>query len=87
MVTFANAPVLVDQLLDKLANDDQFRARIVADPLGTMQDMGLEVEADDIPAFRQLPSKAVILANRAAIKSKLTSTDDLIYFFLDGKAA
>lgn len=87
MVTFANPPVLVDQLLDKLATDDQFRARLIADPIGVLHDMGLEGDASDIPAIRQLPSKAVILANRAAIKSKLTSTDDLIYFFLDGKAA
>ena len=86
MVTFANPPILVDQLLDKLGNDDDFRACMIADPMGVLHDMGLEGDAADIPALRTLPSKEVIRANRALIKAKLTTTDDLLYFILAGKA-
>lgn len=86
MVTLANSPVLIDQLLDKLSTDDQFRANLLADPLNVLHDMGLEAEPEDIPALRQLPSKAVIQANRALIQSKMNTQQTLVYFWLSGKA-
>lgn len=86
MVTLANSPVMIDQLLDKLSTDDQFRASLLANPLEVLHEMGLEAEPEDIPALRQLPSKAMIQANRAIIQSKMNTEHSLVYFWLSGKA-
>jgi putative modified peptide len=78
-------PVLIDQLLDQLANNDTFRSDMLADPVSALRGLGISADPKQIPAHRSLPSKQVLLANRDLIKSKLSGTEDLLYFFLDGK--
>lgn len=79
------SPVVLDQLLDQLATNDNFRSRMLADPVLALSGLGISADPRQIPANRSLPSKQVLLANRELIKSKLASTEDLLYFFLDGK--
>lgn len=81
-----NSTATLDTLLDKLAFDDQFRAELVANPVVTLQGLGIAANADQIPAERVLPSKEVIEANRAAIKTRMHGQYFLALFFLDGKA-
>ncbi len=78
-----NSPVVIDQLLDKLANDDGFRDRLAADPVGALGELGITVAADQIPANVKLPSKDAIAANRDAMKGRLLTGDDMVYFLLD----
>jgi putative modified peptide len=79
------SPVMIDQLLDQLANDDTFRSDMLADPVSALRGLGISADPRQIPADRSLPSKQVLLANRELIKSKLSGTEDLLYFLLDGK--
>ena len=78
-------PVMLDQLLDQLAHDDAFRNTMLADPLSALRGLGISADPQQIPADRSLPSKQVLLANRELIKSKLSGTEDLLYFLLNGK--
>jgi len=76
---------MLDQLLDQLAHDDAFRSNMLADPLSALRGLGISADPQQIPADRSLPSKQVLLANRELIKSKLSGTEDLLYFLLNGK--
>ena len=78
-------PVMIDQLLDQLAHDDSFRSDMLADPLSALRGLGIRADPRQIPVDRSLPSKQVLLANRELIKSKLSGTEDLLYFLLNGK--
>jgi len=76
---------MLDQLFDQLANDDTFRSDMLADPVSALRGLGISADPSHIPADRSLPSKQVLLANRELIKAKLSGTEDLLYFLLDGK--
>jgi putative modified peptide len=76
----------LDTLLDKLAHDDQFRADLVANPVTTLNSLGIAANADQVPSECVLPSKEVIEANRAAIKTRMHGQYFMALFFLDGKA-
>ena len=78
-------PLMLDRLLDQLANDDGFRSDMLADPVSALRGLGINADPRQIPAQRSLPSKQVLQANRELIKSKLSGTEDLLYFLLDGK--
>ncbi|MES2264341.1 MAG: NHLP-related RiPP peptide [Pseudomonadota bacterium] len=74
----------LDTLLDKLATDDDFRERLLGDPVGALGSIGITIDPADVPAVRSLPSKASIAADSAALKGKLSGTVGMIPFFLSG---
>ena len=46
--------------LHRLAEDDQFRAEVEADPQAKLAEFGLHIDAGDLPARVALPGKAGI---------------------------
>ncbi|SDG83817.1 MULTISPECIES: NHLP-related RiPP peptide [unclassified Duganella] len=74
----------VNVLLDKLANDDDFRAKLLAQPAETLAGIGINAGAGDIPDLRTLPSKEVVQANRVAMQEKLGSPVAMALFLLAG---
>lgn len=80
----SHSPDAVSALLDKLANDDDFRAQLLAQPADTLASIGITAGAGDIPDVRTLPSKEVIQANRAAMQEKLGSPVAMALFILAG---
>lgn len=81
----SHSPEAVSALLDKLANDDDFRAQLVAQPAETLASVGITASAGDVPDVRTLPSKETIQANRAAMQEKLGSPVAMALFILAGK--
>ena len=81
----SHSPQDLDLLLSKLSGDDGFRQRFLSDPHIALGDLGMRIDAAQIPALRSLPSKEVIAANRDAIKGKLENAAGAIPFFLSGQ--
>jgi putative modified peptide len=75
-------PEIVDQLLDKLSTDDEFRENFLGNPALVLSTLGIQVDPAQVPAVRRLPSKDVLKANREAIKSKLVGQAGLIWFLV-----
>jgi putative modified peptide len=73
-------------VLDKLANDDTFRERMLGDPVGALGDLGITLHPDQVPAVRSLPSKDTIAADQSAVHDTMASTDSMIIFLLSGGA-
>jgi putative modified peptide len=76
-------PEIVDELLDKLSSDDQFREQFLGNPALVLHTMGVDVDASQVPAIRRLPSKESLKANRDAIKAKVTGKAGLMWFLVE----
>jgi putative modified peptide len=76
-------PQQVDQILEKLATDDAFRAQFEADPVGTLATMGVTLDATQISATPKLPSKDAVAKIRADLASG-NGDDSFVVFFLKG---
>lgn len=68
------------QLLDKLANDSDFREQLLGDPVGAMAKLGVSVDHATVPHQRALPSTAEVKANLEALHTKLTSKAGMVFF-------
>lgn len=68
------------KLLDKLANDSDFREHLLGDPVGAMAKLGVTVDHTTVPHQRALPSKAEVKANLEALHTKLTSKAGMVFF-------
>jgi putative modified peptide len=80
-----HSPELLDKLLDKLSGDDTFRENFLSDPAHALSNIGIRLEAGQIPHVRSLPAKSTIAASRAAIKGKLDNALGAFPFFLSGR--
>lgn len=80
-----HSPQQLDKLLDKLSGDDTFREKFLSDPALALSNIGIRLEAGQIPQVRSLPAKETIAASRAAIKGKLDNTLGAFPFFLSGR--
>ena len=69
-------------LLDKLANDDEFREQMLGNPTLALHSIGINVDPQLVPAVRKLPSKADIRANLDALQTKLAGKSGLIFFLV-----
>lgn len=75
----------IDALLNKLANDNDFRESLLGDPVGTLATLGITVDPASIPPVRSLPSKASLQADSSAVKTHLSSSVGMWPFVLTGK--
>jgi len=75
----------LDLLLHKLSSDDGFRERLMYDPVATLDSIGVQLAAHEIPACVRLPSKQTVARDRMAIMDKLDNSAGAIPFFLTGK--
>lgn len=76
-------PEIVDNLLDRLSSDDQFREQFLGNPALVLHTLGVSVDPAQVPTVRRLPSKEVLKANREAIKSKLNGQLGLWIFLVE----
>lgn len=74
----------LNTILNKLATDDAFRARLEADPVSALASLGITLRPQDVPAERHLPPKEVIAAEHDILFNQLASTKVMIPFLLSG---
>lgn len=68
------------KLLDRLATDDEFRARMEADPVAALAEYGFHVDPTIAPYAVMLPSKEHIRENADLLASQLVATSGWIVF-------
>lgn len=68
------------QLLQRLATDDEFRARMEKDPVATFADYGFVIDPKIAPASVTLPSKEHIKANADLLAQQLDATSGWVVF-------
>jgi putative modified peptide len=74
-------------VLEKLANDHDFRESMLGDPVSALAGIGITLDPAQVPAVRSLPSKESIAADQSAVHSKLVSTNSMVPFLLSGGIA
>jgi putative modified peptide len=67
-------------LLERLATDDEFRARMEHDPIGAFADYGFVIDPKIAPARVTLPSKQDIKANADLLAQQLDATSGWVVF-------
>ncbi|HEU4663772.1 MAG TPA: NHLP-related RiPP peptide [Dokdonella sp.] len=72
----------LDQLLDRLGTDDQFREKFLGDPASALAEHGVQVDPASVPAVRSLPSKDALQSQRAAIRAKVDGAVGMGWFLL-----
>ena len=72
----------IEEFLDKLASDDDFRDRLVNDTASVLEEMGLEYDPQDLvdPAQVQLPSPSEVNENREAYREALFPDEGIGWF-------
>jgi len=68
------------QLLQRLATDDEFRARMEKDPIGTFADYGFVIDPKIAPASVSLPSKEDIKTDADLLAKQLDATSGWVVF-------
>ncbi|MEO7326146.1 MAG: NHLP-related RiPP peptide [Dokdonella sp.] len=73
----------LDQILERLGTDDQFRERMLGDPVAALAEHGVQVDPSTVPHVRTLPSKEALTNQRVALKSKVEGKAQLFLFLLN----
>lgn len=68
------------ELLDRLATDDEFRARVETDPVAALAEYGFEIDPKIAPYAVKLPSKEHIRDNAELLAAQLEATSGWIVF-------
>ena len=68
------------QLLERLATDDEFRARMEKDPIAAFADYGFVIDPKIAPAAVSLPSKEQIHANADLLAKQVDATSGWVVF-------
>lgn len=71
-------------VLDKLASDDDFRKRMLADPVAALAGLGIKLDPSRVPAERSLPSKSSVIADLGVIQERLETNNSMVLFLLSG---
>ena len=68
---------LIDDFLNKLNDDEEFRSRLVNDTAAVLDEMGVEYNEEDLvdPSEVQLPSVGEVNENREAFREALFPDD------------
>ncbi|GAA0711749.1 NHLP-related RiPP peptide [Dokdonella soli] len=73
----------LDQILERLGSDDQFRERMLGNPVAALAEHGVNVDPSTVPHVRTLPSKDAIKSQRAALMTKVDGRAQLFLFLLN----
>ncbi len=68
------------KFLQRLADDDAYRAQVQKDPIGCLAEYGFKVDPAAAPKEVNLPSKADIAANIDQLGERLTSSLGYVVF-------
>lgn len=68
------------KLLERLATDDDFRAKMEADPVAAFAEHGFTIDPSIAPAKVQLPSKEEINKNTDLLSKQLEATSGWVVF-------
>lgn len=68
------------KFLQRLADDDAYRAQVEKDPVGCLAEYGFKVDPAKAPASVNLPSSKEINANIDQLGERLTSSLGIVFF-------
>lgn len=68
------------KLLERLAQDDAFRAKMESDPIPVLAEYGFKVDPSIAPGKVQLPSKEEIASNIDLLSKQLEATSAWVIF-------
>lgn len=68
------------QLLERLASDDDFRARMEREPVAALADYGFVIDPEIAPDRISLPTKEHIKANADLLAKQIEATSGWIVF-------
>ncbi|GAB2629509.1 NHLP-related RiPP peptide [Novilysobacter erysipheiresistens] len=68
------------KLLERLAQDDAFRAQMESDPITALAEHGFKVDPSIAPSKVQLPSKDEITSNIDLLSKQLEATSGWVIF-------
>jgi len=68
------------ELLQRLADGDDFRSRLEANPVATLAEYGFQVDPAIAPAVAHLPSKEHVRANMALLGKQMEATNTWVIF-------
>lgn len=69
-------------ILDRLSSDNDFREHFLGDPAGALKEYGVEVDAQQVPTVRRLPSKDEVAKRRDEAKEAGDPTKCGYYIFV-----
>jgi len=72
----------IGEILDRLAEDDEFRELMLGDPRSALAPYGLDVDMTQAPSVRKLPSKEAIRAARKDLHDKVSNDQSLMILLL-----
>lgn len=67
MTTGTPSSETIGTIFDRLATDQEFREQMLGDPASALKPYGIDVDSQQVPAVRKLPSKDAL----ATVRSKL----------------
>ena len=71
-------------VLSKLATDDDFRERLLSNPVAALAGLGITIDPALVPAQRTLPSKGSIVTDHSVLRKRLETTNNMVIFLLSG---
>ena len=70
------------KFLQRLADDDAYRAQVEKDPVGCLAEYGFKVDKAKAPARVKLPSSKEIKANIDQLSERISSTSGIYVFMV-----
>lgn len=65
MVEGGPSQQVIDEILDRLTNDNAFREQVLGDPISAFKPYGLVIDPKNVPFARKLPSPDELAKARA----------------------
>ncbi|HET7932352.1 MAG TPA: NHLP-related RiPP peptide [Rhodanobacteraceae bacterium] len=73
---------VVDEILDRLSNDNDFREQVLGDPVSAFKPYGITIDPATIPFARKLPTRADLESARASHANTIRTQCEAMLFIL-----
>lgn len=80
MVDSGPSQQVIDEILDRLTNDSDFREQVLGDPISAFKPYGITIDPSNIPFTRKLPSRAELTEARSNHAQTLRTQCYMIFF-------
>lgn len=82
MVDHGPSQQVIDEILDRLINDNEFREQVLGDPIAAFKPYGIVIDPQNVPLVRKLPSRDELVKARAQHADTLRGQAYMILFIL-----